>query len=46
MFSEHLLVAEFTGAVWDRRKLTEHELKKVMFAFGMDGLLPKVKMKL
>jgi hypothetical protein len=37
------MVVEFTGAVRDTWKLTDDELKKVMFALGVDGLLPKVK---
>ena len=43
VISEHFMVVEFTGAVRDTWKLTDHELKKVMFALGVDGLLPKVK---
>ena len=43
VISEHFMVVEVTGAVRDTWKLTDDELKKVMFALGVDGLLPKVK---
>jgi len=43
VISEHFMVVEVTGTVRDTWKLTDDELKKVMFALGVDGLLPKVK---
>lgn len=43
VITEHFMVVEVTGAVRDTWKLTDEELKKVMFALGVDGLLPKVK---
>ena len=37
------MVVEVTGAVRETWKVTGEELKKVMFALGVDGLLPKIK---
>jgi hypothetical protein len=43
VISEHFMAVEVTGAVRGTWKLTDNELKKVMFALDVDGLLPKVK---
>jgi hypothetical protein len=43
VISEHFMVVEVSEAVRGTWKLTGEELKKVMFALGVEGLLPKVK---